>query len=76
MAHILCYFPSLIIFYASRNHALEVKWTLSNNTMPTARADMAYGYNSTNIWLLGGLQGDYEWSRDEFIIGSSYKILA
>ena len=38
--------------------------------MPTARADMAYGYNSTNIWLLAGLQ-DYLQSRDEFLFTPS-----
>ena len=52
-------------------NGVSVKWTLANETMPRAWASMGYGYNSSQIWLLGGEEEDDLWSRNEWIFKPS-----
>ena len=51
--------------------ALNITWKLSPDVMPRAYSSMAYGYNSSLIYLLGGLEANMEWSRNEFIFNPS-----
>ena len=39
--------------------------------MPRAYSSMAYGHNSSLIYLLGGLESNMLWSRNEFVFDPS-----
>ena len=51
--------------------SVNVTWKLSPDTMPRAYSSMAYGQNSSLIYLLGGLESNMEWSRNEFVFNPS-----